>query len=146
MTRSEISNVIDILLPQMPAIDFALIGTCNLYIQGITELVPNDFDLITNDEGVKEISRVFDSEIFTDGEPGYLETQFELNGIEIHFVSTDNNPLRPNNFQNFVKTIEFEGKKVPCLTLESEYEAYSKMNREKDKRKLELIRAVLEKV
>ena len=146
MTKQEILNTIDKLLPQMPKIDFALLGTCNLYIQGITELVPNDFDLMTNYEGIRKIGKTFDSEVFVDGEPGYIETEFDLDGIEIHFVSTDKNPLRPDNFQDFTTIISFEGREVPCLTLESEYEAYSKMGRDKDKLKLKQIEELPKKV
>lgn len=146
MTKNEILATVDSLIPRMAAVDFVLIGTCNLYIQGIVELVPNDFDILTNDEGIRQISEVFGSEIFVDGEPGYLETQFDLNGIEIHCVSTLKNPLRPDDIPANTVITEFEGRRVPCLSLESEYEAYSQMGRDKDKRKLELIRAALKKV
>jgi|GEM_PF-1611190 len=145
MTKEEIISTIDKLIPELSGIEFALLGTCGLYLQGITSLVPKDFDILTNDNGIHLASEKFGSELFSGEDSKYLETEFHLNGIEIHFVSTDKNPVRPDNCLPLVETVNFEGRKIPCMSLTSEYEAYSQMGRDKDKAKLSLIRAALEK-
>jgi hypothetical protein len=120
----------------MNGIDFAVVGTYNLYLQGVN-IVPNDLDFITDDEPLGKVGKIFGSEI-TVNESGYKETEFKFNNTDIHLVSNINNKLRPP-FRDNIVWLQKEDLKIPCMSLESELLFYEKINREKDMGKVELI-------
>lgn len=138
-------EIIELLISKLSDVDFALLGSLNLKFQGVSEIEPRDIDFLTDDQGIKEVSRIFDSKIFKDNEDEYLETIFEIDNIEVHFVSNNSNSIRPINFMDYVVNVKKYGIDIPCMSLKSELEAYKKMNREKDKVKIDLIEKYLEK-
>jgi len=135
-------GVLRILIEKLKGIDFAVLGSYNLYLQGI-KINPKDLDLITDDNGIHKIIDIFGSSIATN-EGKYKETEFEINDVEIHVVSNINNELRPP-FRNNIIWLEKDNLKIPCMSLESELSFYEKINREKDKGKAELIKQKLNK-
>jgi len=142
MTDGQLEKILKILITKLEGIDFALIGSLNLKIQGLNYLDPRDIDFLTNNEGIKKISEIFGSEL--NNESGYLETSFQFEGIEIHLVSNQNNPIRPANFKEHLKMIKKYNINLPCLSLESELFAYEKMDREKDVEKIKNIKKILQ--
>lgn len=130
-------GVLRILIEKLKGIDFAVLGSYNLYLQGI-EISPKDLDLITDDNGIQEIIDIFGSNL-TPNEGGYKETEFEIDDVEIHVVSNINNKLRPP-FRGNIVWLEKNNLKIPCMSLDSELLFYEKINREKDKGKVELIK------
>jgi len=137
----KIETTLKLLVNKIPMINFALIGSSCLNLHGI-KIYPNDIDFLTDDEGIKRISQIFNSKILKN-EIGYLETIFKINNVEIHFTSNVSNPIRLINFMDYTVLIEKNGIKIPCMSLESEFEVYRKMKREKDKNKTKLIKEYL---
>jgi hypothetical protein len=143
MEEDKIKITLQNLLPKLAGINFVLLGTLNLKLQGLP-LDPRDIDFLTDNEGVNKIAKIFGSKIIKDEDYAYIQTAFDFMGIEIHFASAELN-LRPENFLDYVVNIEKYGLTIPCLSLESELETYEQMGREKDKRKIELLREMLNK-
>ena len=136
-------EILKLVVSKIPDIKFALLGTLNLRLQGIG-VNPTDIDFLTDDEGIEKASQIFNSKV-SKNEIGYLETIFEINGIEVHFVSDSQNPVRPSNFMDYAVLIEKNGVKIPFMSLGAELEAYRKMNRDKDKEKIKLLEEKLRK-
>lgn len=124
-------------MQELEGTDFAVLGTFNLYLQGIA-VKPADLDIIADDEGVYRAGLIFGSSVTTN-EQGYEETEFDLDGVAVHFVSNQNNEIRPP-FRDNTTWIEKDGLRIPCLSLKAEEAFYLYKNREKDSGKLELIR------
>lgn len=117
-------------------IDYVLIGSLNLKLQGLaTE--PKDVDFLTTDSGVYTVSKLFKSQITSEHE--YLETEFFIDGVEIHFTSCTTNEMRPLDFMRYVVMLKKYGHSIPCMSLRSELDAYRNMNRERDKEKIAMI-------
>ena len=119
------------ILEKLEDIDFALLGTFNLSLQGI-EITPHDLDLLTDDEGVDKIGKIFASTITEEKEDHYKETKFYVSGVEVHVVSSENNSLRPRNFQRETIWIQKGDLKIPCMSLKSELQFYQQAGRAKD--------------
>jgi len=136
-----IGKILKELMPKLDKINFAVLGTLNLYFQGI-DVAPRDIDFLTNNKGIEKISSIFDCSVTK--KEGYLETKFEVDGIEIHFVSNESNPIRPLNFMKYVLAIEKYGIKIPCMSLKSELTAYREMERDKDKEKIKALEEKLD--
>lgn len=134
-------EVLPILLSRLKGIDWALIGTFNLYLQGIS-VDPNDVDILTTAKDIKKIARVFGSSVFN--EHGYDETETALDGIAVHAVTIDGNPLRGHqSLTNDKIYLDIDNLKVPCMSPESELKFYRQAGREKDKLKVKLIEEAL---
>jgi hypothetical protein len=83
------------------------------------------------------MSNIFDSAILNDH--GYLETVFYIEDIEVHAISHEGNSIRPDDFIKKAISVEAYGHTILCMSLESELEAYKKMNRDKDQEKIQLL-------
>ncbi|MFH1863519.1 MAG: hypothetical protein ABIJ85_01220 [bacterium] len=55
-------KALEVLLKKLEGIDFALLGTFNLFLQGI-KIEPHDLDLITDNKGIRKIAGIFRSKI-----------------------------------------------------------------------------------
>lgn len=128
-------QVIKSLLTRLEGLDFALIGTFNLFAHG-AEIVPADIDFLTDDENIKEIAKRLSS-VIRDIH-GYKETEITIEGLEVHFVSRSTNLLRDESLSDkeFIKMSEI---KVPCMPLESELKFYKKLDTDKAKIKVKII-------
>lgn len=133
-------KVLKLLLKKLHDVKFVVIGTYNLQIQNI-DIELHDLDILTDDQGFEKIVQSFNSKIIVQN--GYKETNFVINNIDIQVASNQNNPLRPTNFKDQIVVIEKDGLKIPCMTLGSELYFYSHANREKDRLKIDLIKAKL---
>lgn len=132
-------KVLRILLQKLKGLNFALVGTFNLFVQEI-KVTPRDLDLLTDDKGIEKISQLFGSLITKEKEDHYKETSFHIKNVEVHVVSNKNNPLRPKNFKKHIVWIEKEELKIPCISLQSELLFYQQSGREKDRGKVRLIK------
>ncbi len=129
----------------------AFIGSTSLNLQGI-DVTPNDLDLIINIPGLKLINEEFKGYItqpvskksyFKDGYPDYYELKLKINDVLVHVMGEYDNDIYMNMInKGNVVPIKINNISIPCLTLESEAEAYSEMGRNK---KVRLIRDYLNK-
>lgn len=140
VSNKKLSRIFHTLSKKLTNIDCALLGSLNLQFQGV-KTNPQDVDFLTNDKGTHVVSEIFNSPITR--EHGYLETQFYIEDIEVHFTSNTPNNIRSDNFMKETVIIEKFGIPIRCMSLESELEAYQKMNREKDQEKIVLLEAKL---
>ena len=134
------NNALKVILDKMNGEDFALIGTFNLQVQGIN-IDAHDLDILTDDDGLNKFAAVFKSPIVEQNY--YNETQFNIGKTEIHIVCSTKNPFRPNNFQKEIVFIKKHGLEIPCMSLKSELLFYSRINRQKDGNKVDLIKVKL---
>lgn len=132
-------KVLGIILEKLKGVEFAVIGTANMKLQGI-EIEPKDIDLVTDDFGVEKIAKIFNCKVSESR--GFKETDFNINDMEIHAASMTTNPLRNDNFRKPVWVKKW-GLKIPCMPLESDLDFYQKANRSTDKEKIRLIREKL---
>lgn len=125
----------EILLAKLKGVDFALISSANLMVQGIA-VEPRDIDIVTDNEGVERIAGIFKSQVIN--EKGFKETEFEIEGFEVHATSLEGNPLRHDDFRKPV-WIKKWNLKIPCLPLEADLRFYQSANRPKDAQKIKLL-------
>lgn len=133
-------EALKIILEKLSDVKFALVGSFNLQTQGIS-LSAQDLDLLTDDEGLEKIASIFESTIDESG--AYKQTGFMIGATEVQAVSNTGNPIRLPGFQKYIVTVEKDGLKVPCMSLESELYFYTNAGREKDKLKAGLIKEKL---
>lgn len=117
--------------------DFCVLGTFNLFLQGI-KVIPNDLDFIADEDDIHRVGVIFGSPVKRNYQ-GYEETEFELDGVNVHFVGAQGNKIRPP-FRENTTWVEEDGLRIPCLSLAAEEKFYIYKNREKDTGKVELIR------
>lgn len=127
-------------LKRTPDIQKALIGSLNLRLQGL-EVFPTDIDFLTTDEGVEKVSQIFNAEVFM--RRGFKVCELKLHGIEVEVGSCKGNQLRTCEFISNIKVVHVAGFDVPCLSLESELDFYTRAGREKDIHKAKLIKREL---
>lgn len=130
-------DALKIILEKLVDVKFALVGSFNLQTQGI-DLPVHDLDILTDDDGLSEIAKIFNSEIDDSGL--YKLSGFNLGETEIQIVSNIGNPIRLSNFDKYIVIVEKDGLKIPCMSLESELYFYTNSGREKDKLKVDLIK------
>lgn len=128
------------LITKLQNIDWALIGSFNLKVQGI-DINANDLDILTTNTDLEKIAEIFNSEII--GERGFKETKISLDNIEIQFIGMEDSPLRNKNSLVEKVYIEYQDLKLPCVPLKYDLEFYQKSGREKD---LEKVRLIIEKL
>jgi hypothetical protein len=123
------------IVEKLEDIDFAFIGTANLKLQGI-DIEPEDIDIISNDENLIKIAKIFGSKVYN--RRGFKESDFQIESHDVHVASFEGNSLREDAFKNIIYVKKY-GLKIPCMPLESDLEFYRKANRVKDKGKISLI-------
>jgi len=144
MNRNTYEKILTKFLEENKDLELYLIGTGNLLLQGI-DVSPNDIDLIADMSTVEKLSGKYKTKLIIN-EAGYIETEILYDSSEIHIVSNNNNPLRPNNLKTNSKNINVNGLLVCGLSLESEKLAYQEMSRPKDIIKIELINKFLKNI
>lgn len=136
----EFFEVLRILTGKLKGIGFAVIGSYNLYLQGI-DVNPNDLDIFVDDCDMEKISRMFKGKI-TINKLGHREIKLKINSVEIHVGSNLKKTLRPPFRENTI-WLEKSNLEIPCMSLKSELSFYEKVNRKKDKKKIKFIREKL---
>lgn len=130
------------ILDDLDGLNFCVLGSFNLYLQG-ADIIPHDLDFITNDESLRKVSNIYNSKITN--EFGYLETEFQIDNVGVHFVSNNNNDPFKTDDNNQVAWIKKENLNIPCRPLQLELEAYKKMTGEKYKAKVKIIEDLIRK-
>lgn len=139
MVPEENYQVLKIIVDRLKNINWILIGSTNLAVQGVN-IKANDIDILTTKEGAYKIEEALHE--FCIEPVHYKESTkfnshyglFIINGIEIEVMGDIEN-FRPKGElwgekSNFKKHyIEFHEITIPCAKLEQEYYAYIKMGR-----------------
>lgn len=137
-------------------IKWCIIGSLSLYLQGV-KIKPKDIDLLTDKEGAYEINKVLKkfeikpvefsrSDIFSS-----YYGKFLINGIKFE-VMDDLNILLNARWNDEVmkrlynkKEIKYNDILIPVSPLEDQLKSYKKLNRKKDSKKVQKIKAILKK-
>ncbi|MFX1253498.1 MAG: nucleotidyltransferase domain-containing protein [Promethearchaeota archaeon] len=134
-------------------ISWAFVGSTNMVLQGITNIIPKDLDIITHHKDLTVLESIFRDHVtepitkqppFKPGYPNFYELKLDINGVEVHALGEQETDIYYSRIsKNRIIFVEFEEMRLPCLTLESEAEAYSETNRES---KAKMIRDFLSNV
>jgi len=122
-------------------VDSVLIGSVNLYVQGV-EVHPRDIDILTTPTGAKKIEGILKEyqtkEMYFDKSEGRnsFRAFYKIDDIEIEVLGNIKNLYRTEDFLDKKIIINYKGIKLPCLLLEEELRVYKKMGR-KDKVELD---------
>lgn len=132
-------------------IPWILSGSTSLVIQGVDVVINNDIDILTTEEGSKQINNLLAE--YIKKESAYSSTNkyqsffgiYKLNGVNIDVMGEfqyrlkDGSWSKPN--QNHKISIkEYQGMSLPLLSLEQELAEYDSIGKTE---KVEKIRAVL---
>jgi len=138
--NEKIEKALKIVIEKLKGLNYALIGSVNLYIQGI-DLESRDIDILTNPDEIKKIVEILKEyqtkEMYFDKSEGRnsYRTFFEINGVEIEVLGNVDNMSRSKDSLDKKILIKYKDIEIPCISLEDELEVYRKMDR-KDKVKL----------
>ncbi|MBL7053159.1 MAG: hypothetical protein ISS02_00640 [Candidatus Portnoybacteria bacterium] len=138
--NEKIEKALKIIINKLDGLDYVLIGSVNLYIQGIN-VKPRDIDILTNSDEINKIIKSLKEyqtkEMYFDKSEGRNSYRvfFEINGIEIEVLGNVNNIYRSKDSLNKKIFINHKGIEISCMPLEEELEVYGRMGRE-DKVKL----------
>ncbi|MDD5625747.1 MAG: hypothetical protein PHG83_01105 [Patescibacteria group bacterium] len=142
----KIDKVLKIISEKLKSVDYAFIGSVNLYIQGL-KIQPGDIDISTTPEIIKEIDEILKEyrtkEIYFDKSEGRnsFRSFYQIDGMEIEILGNVNNISRkPDSLKDKIY-IEFNKIKLPCMSLNDELNVYEKIGR---KEKVEMIKKFLE--
>lgn len=124
------------LISRLRGIDWALIGSTNMKIQGIA-VNPKDLDILTQNRDIETIAEIFNSKVTVKN--GFKETCIILNDKNIHFVGLEDNPIRNKKSLKEKNFINYRGLNLPCVPLKYELEFYQQSNRLQDLGKVKLI-------
>ncbi len=129
-------SVFNDILEKLRGIQFACIGTTNMYLQRI-DVIPKDIDFVTDDYNLIKIASICKAKIIN--KRGFKEVKINLHNFEVHFASCDGNSLRNDDFKKPIWIFKW-GLKIPCMPLESDLKFYQQANRAKDHNKVKLIK------
>jgi len=132
--NERIEEALRIVIDKLNGLNYALIGSVNLFIQGI-DLLPRDIDILTDSDGIEKIVEVLK-------EYQTKEVYFEINGVEVEVLGNVDNKCRPGDSLDKKILIDYKDMKIPCISLKEELEVYERMGRED---KVKLIREKLGK-
>ena len=118
-------------------IKWALVGSTNLYIQGM-QIEPNDLDIILQYKDLKKITKLFSNyfasnikELNSLTNKKVCEVNATINDIEIQFIGADNTDIYVSKLiSNKLIMVSLDDIKIPCFMLEAELQCYKKTNRE----------------
>jgi hypothetical protein len=130
-------------------IDWAIIGTTNLALQGI-KIEPKDLDIVVNKYSLKMIENLFNNFIVQPIRkqksvikdiPDFYELKLKIKSVDVHISGEEKGSPFLKGMKN-KKMIRLENINVPCLSLKAGMKVYSKMGR---KSKVKLIKKFLQK-
>lgn len=132
-------------------VKWAIVGSTNMALHGI-DVNPNDIDIVTNPGDLKIFEEVFQEYVvkpickkapYKQGFPEFYELKLDIKGIEVHiFGEYDTDVYYSKVSRGKVVLVNLDDIKIPCLSLESEADAYSETDRE---HKAKLIRNFLKR-
>ncbi|MBU1255431.1 MAG: hypothetical protein ABII95_02870 [Patescibacteria group bacterium] len=138
--NEKIEKALRIVVGKLNGLNYALIGSVGLYIQGI-DLQSRDIDILTNSDEINKIVEILKEyqtkEMYFDKSEGRNSYRvfFEIDGIEIEVLDNVDNICRSKDSLDKKIFINYKDVKIPCIPLEEELKVYEKMGRE-DKVKL----------
>lgn len=121
-------------------VNWVVTGSVSFAIQGMP-VEPNDIDIQTDEAGAYEIERLFSEFVAKKvalSSSERIRSHFGtlmIDGIEVEVIGDVQKRLENGNWEAPVdldrhkRFVEFEGMKVPVLSLEYEYQAYLKLGR-----------------
>jgi predicted nucleotidyltransferase len=131
-------KVLEYLVKKLKGINWALVGSTNLAIQGV-DIKPHDIDILTDKEGIYAIEKIlkrFEKEPVMFRETKQFKSNFgifEIDDIKIEVMENLQNRIKNKwvrtNDLSKRKFIKFEGIELPVIPLEEEYRVYKKLGR-----------------
>jgi len=118
-------------------IKWALVGSTNMYLQGIN-VDPNDLDITTNINSLKIFEKEFNEHIIKPISKNIKkkysfktnELKLLIKGIEVQIIGEHDNGVYFENInKGNIVLVGLDNIKIPCLSLSSEADAYSKTGR-----------------
>lgn len=132
--KTKILEIVKSIAQKLEVISYVLIGSVNLYLQGIKVNV-RDVDILTTPEGIRKIDTILaeyrTKEIYFDETEGRNSWRsfYEIEGIEIEVLGNVTNAYRNPESVHRKVLVEIDGVELPCLVLAEEIEAYKLMGR-----------------
>ncbi len=131
-------------------VHWVIIGSMGLALQGV-DIVPNDIDILTDDEGALIIHRElkqFETKPLERKETELFRSvigALEIGGVEIEIMADleTNSRGRWTRDSATITSVSFEGMELPVYPLKASLEAYKGMNRPKDQKKIKKIEEAL---
>lgn len=130
----KIGAVLTLITNKLTGINYALIGSANLYMQGL-DVKPRDIDLLTTPEDIWKIDKILVDyrikEIYFDENEGRnsLRGIYCIDNIEIEVLGNVNNAYRNKESLDHKINVEFKDSKIACIPLIDEYNTYRQMGR-----------------
>lgn len=129
-----IDNILKKISESLAGVEYAFIGSVNLYIQGFA-IAPRDIDILTTPDGIKEIDRLLadyrTKDIYFDETEGRnsFRSFYMIDGVEVEVLGNVNNLYRAVDGLLYKRIIPFKDMGLPCIPLEDELNAYKNMGR-----------------
>ena len=129
-----IDTILKNISESLTGVEYAFIGSVNLYIQGFA-IAPRDIDILTTPEGIKEIDRLLagyrTKDIYFDETEGRnsFRSFYMIDGVEVEVLGNVNNLYRAVDGLLYKRIIPFKDMGLPCISLEDELSAYKNMGR-----------------
>ncbi|KKS26381.1 MAG: hypothetical protein UU87_C0002G0060 [Parcubacteria group bacterium GW2011_GWA2_42_11] len=130
----KIDKILGIIKEKLDGINYAFIGSVNLYVQGIG-VQPRDIDILTTLADIKKIDKILEKyrikDIYFDESEGRnsYRSFYKIDSVEIEVLGNVNNIARQPEALGRKILINFNGINLPCFLLTDELEAYRKMGR-----------------
>lgn len=133
--NEKIEKALKIIIKKLDGLNYVLIGSVNLYIQGIN-VKPRDIDILTNSDEINKIIKILKEyqtkEMYFDKSEGRNSYRvfFKINEIEIEVLGNVNNICRSKDSLDKKIFINYKGIEIPCMPFEDELEVYRKIGGE----------------
>jgi len=130
----KIDKILNLIGERLENVNYAFIGSANLYIQGVG-VEPRDIDILTTPKGIKEIDKLFSEartkEIYFDESDGRnsFRSLYVIDGKEIEVLGNVGNIYRRLEVLDKRIYIRFNKVKLPCVPLADELNTYKQMGR-----------------
>jgi len=144
--KMKIDKILNLIGKRLENVNYAFIGSANLYIQG-AGVQPRDIDILTTPKGIKEIDKIFSKsrtkEIYFDESDGRnsFRSLYMIDGKEIEVLGNVGNVYRKSEILDKRIYIKFNKIKLPCIPLTDELNTYKQMGRAE---KVEMIQEFLQ--
>lgn len=121
-------------------LEWAIVGSFGLAIRGAT-IVPRDIDIMTNKVGAYEIERMFSKHVVS---PVSLKSndmikshfgELDIDGVKVEIMGdfqirlNDGSWQKPPDLANLIEIEPLDELCIPVLSLEWEFDSYSKLGR-----------------
>ncbi len=132
--QEKINEVLFFLAERLSRVDYAFIGSANLYLQGL-DINPRDIDILTTPDGSKQIDEIlnqFQTQAIRFDETGgrnSFRSFYEIKGVEIEVLGNVGNAYRDAGSLAKKIFVPFLDTKLPCISLNEELKTYEKLGR-----------------